>query len=398
MHVRQALSRWLEQRLVVRHAMRADALIRVVQALVLGGKAALTQLGRNRAGSAQIKHHIKAVDRLLGNELLHAECAAIYRAIAQTLLHGVPSPVLTVDWFDFECGGSRKWAMLQAAVPVGGRTVVIFARVFPFKRYNSPGAHREFLHALKLVLPDDCKPIIITDAGFRGPWFRAVEALGWDWVGRIRNKIKFFNDQTGRWAFTDSLYRLATPTARFVGNVVLSKRRAYSFNLYLVRAHAPARSGRRKPNQRRPYSNRYRSLHRSPWLLATSLPHEPGCERRIQNLYATRMQIEEMFRDGKSHRFGFGLRYARSRSLHRLQVLLLLVALATLVLWLVGLAGRSRDLARGLQANTVRHRFVLSTPFVGRLLLLRRLATFPPGAIDASLAELRALLARPVLA
>ena len=36
-------------------------------------KAALTQLGRNRAGSAGVKHHIKAVDRLLGNGHLHRE-------------------------------------------------------------------------------------------------------------------------------------------------------------------------------------------------------------------------------------------------------------------------------------------------------------------------------------
>ena len=393
MHVRQVLSRWLEQRTVVGHATRAAALVRVVQALVLGGKAALTQLGRNRAGSAHVKHHIKAVDRLLGNAHLHRESSDIYRAIAATLFAKVPRPVLTVDWSDFECGGSRSWAMLQAAVPIGGRAVVVYSRVFPFARYNSPGAHREFLNGLKLVLPEQCRPILITDAGFRGPWFRAVEALGWDWVGRIRNKIKYLNEQTGRWCFTDSLYKLATPVTRYIGNVVLSPRHGYSFGLYLVRAHAPARGGRRKSNNRRPSSKMYRKLHRAPWLLATSLPHQPGCEPRIKHLYAMRMQIEETLRDGKSHRFGFGLRYARSSSLHRIQVLLLLVALATLVLWLVGLAGRARNLARHLQANTVRRRLVLSTPFVGRLLLVRRIADFPPSVLNQSLAQLRDLVA-----
>ena len=179
--------------------MRAMALVRVVQALVMGGKAALTQMGRNRAGEAHVKHHIKAVDRLLGNRHLHREWASVYKAIAQTLLAKVQRPVLTVDWSDFECGGNRKWAMIQASVPVGGRAVVIYASAFPFKRYNSPSAHREFLLGLKAVLPNHCRPILITDAGFRGPWFRAVEALGWDWVGRVRNKIKYLNEQTGRW-------------------------------------------------------------------------------------------------------------------------------------------------------------------------------------------------------
>ncbi len=283
MHVRQVLSRWLEQRTVIGHSMRAAALTRVVQALVLGGKAALTQLGRSRTGSAHVKHHIKAVDRLLGNEHLHRECASIYRAIARTLLGGVSRPVLTVDWSDFECGGSRKWALIQAAVPIGGRAVVIYSRIFPFKRYNSPGAHREFLQGLKLVLPDECRPIVVTDAGFRGPWFRAVEALGWDWVGRIRNKIKYLNEESGRWCFTDALYKLATPVTRYVGNVLLSPRHSYRFGLYLVRAHAPAQGGRRKPNNRRPNAKMYRKLHRAPWLLGTSLPHEPGCERRIKD-------------------------------------------------------------------------------------------------------------------
>jgi hypothetical protein len=142
----------------------------------------------------------------------------------------------------------------------------------------------------------------------------------------------------------------------------------------------------------------YRKLHRAPWLLATSLTHVRGNERRIKQLYATRMQIEETLRDGKSHRFGFGLRYARSGSLQRIQVLLLLVALATLVLWLVGLAGRAQNLARQLQANTVSHRLVLSTPFVGRLLLLRRLADFPSSVLDRALAQLRTLISQPIAA
>ena len=392
MHVRRLLSRWLEQREVIGHAMRAMALVRVVQALVMGGKAALTQMGRNRAGEAHVKHHIKAVDRLLGNRHLHSEWTRIYRAIAQTLLAKVRRPALVVDWSDFECGGSRKWAMIQASVPVGGRAVVIYARAFPFKRYNSPGAHREFLLGLKAVLPSICRPILITDAGFRGPWFRAVEALEWDWVGRVRNKIKYLNEQTGRWCFTDSLYKLASPITRYIGSVLLSRRFGYRFRLYLVRAYAPARGGRRKSNNRRPNSKMYRKLHRAPWLLATSLPHERGSERRIKQLYATRMQIEETFRDTKSHRFGFGLRYARSSSLHRIQVLLLLVALATLVLWLVGLAAGAHNLARRFQANTISHRAVLSTPFLGRQLLLRRSTELPVSAFDQALERLCSLI------
>lgn len=170
--------------------------------------------------------------------------------------------------------------MIKAAVPVGGRAVVLYARVFPFTRYNSPAAHREFSRGLQSILPEGCRPIIVTDAGFRGPWFRAVEALGWDWVGRIRNKIKFLNEQTGRWCFTDSLYPSATPETRYIGQVALSRRHGYRFRLYLVRAYARARGGRRKTLHRRPNVRLYRKLHRAPWLLATSLAHEPACRSK----------------------------------------------------------------------------------------------------------------------
>lgn len=85
----------------------------VVQALLLGGQASLTLLGRSRTGGAHVKHHVKAVDRLLGNKLLHQELGGIYRAIAHSLFVGNQRPVLAVDWSDFECGKERRWPCLR---------------------------------------------------------------------------------------------------------------------------------------------------------------------------------------------------------------------------------------------------------------------------------------------
>jgi hypothetical protein len=359
-----------------------------------GGKLSLTHLGRSLSGPAQVKHQIKTVDRLLGNQHLQRERDGIYRAIARTLLLGNKQPIIIVDWSDFELG--RQWLMLKAAVPVGGRAISLYERVFPFKRYNSPGAHREFLRALRSILPEDCRPIIVTDAGFRGPWFREVEALGWNWVGRIRNRIKYYREQTGRWCFTDSLYPEATTVPRYVGEVALSRRHGYRFQLYLVRAYKPRvgrppRSGPKGTN-----TTMYRRLHRAPWLLATSLPHDHGSERRIKQLYGLRMQIEETFRDLKCHRWGFGLRYARCNEAKRLEILLLLGALATLVAWLVGLAGRGMQWHRHLQANTERKRQVLSTFFIGRQILLRPDQDLPLPAIALALLTLKNHISHPL--
>ena len=85
--------------------------------------------------------------------------------MAKTLLSGVKRPVLAVDRADFELG--RQWVMINAAVPIGGRAVSIYEQVYPFKRYNSPGAHRGFLAALEAVLPEGCRPIGITTGVMR---------------------------------------------------------------------------------------------------------------------------------------------------------------------------------------------------------------------------------------
>ncbi|MFH0342714.1 MAG: hypothetical protein ACHBNF_11415 [Chromatiales bacterium] len=77
------------------------------------------------------------------------------------------------------------------------------------------------------------------------------------------------------------------------------------------------------------------------------------------------MQIEESFRDMKSARFGRTLEFHRSRDPQRLAILLLILAPALLVLWLIGRIAEERGLMRHYQANTVRHRKVLSVIFLG---------------------------------
>jgi hypothetical protein len=182
------LHRWLRRACPAVHAARAAAVVTVVEALVRGAKLALTPLGRNLRSAAFAKHSIKRVDRLLGNRHLQRERADIYRAVAHWLLAATPRPVLLIDWAD--CGGgtrTRRWVLLRAAVPLGGRAVPVYEEVHPLGRYGSPRTHRRFLQHLRAVLPAGCTPILVTDAGFRGPWFREVERVGWDWIGRVRN-------------------------------------------------------------------------------------------------------------------------------------------------------------------------------------------------------------------
>ena len=76
--------------------------------------------------------------------------------------------------------------------------------------------------------------------------------------------------------------------------------------------------------------------------------------------YQLRMQMEESFRDMKNARLGLHF-----RSAEQLSILVLIGTLATEVAWLVGHSMQRFGLQRHYQANTTRHRPVLSTFFVG---------------------------------
>jgi hypothetical protein len=82
---------------------------------------------------------------------------------------------------------------------------------------------------------------------------------------------------------------------------------------------------------------------------------EPAAQAIVAT-YALRMKIEETFRDAKNHRFGWSLRDVRSRSGERLTVLLLLVALGTIAVTLLGFEAERRRVPRAYQANTVSRR------------------------------------------
>src|SRR5262249_554254 len=119
---------------------------------------------------------------------------------------------------------------------------------------------------------------------------------------------------------------------------------------------------RRRPGPKRPpprckEERELRQAALDPWLLATSLPD--GDAQHIVGLYKKRMQIEETFRDAKSHRFGWSMADVRLSSPQRTAALLMLGSLALVVVTLIGMSAEARGAHRAYQANT-RARRVLS--------------------------------------
>ena len=168
------------------HLKRLTALLSCVAGALRGQRLTLTELGRALPSQARVKHSIKRVDRLLGNVHLGSERFGIYQMIARWLLTGTQRPVIVVDWSDLTA--DRRWQLLRAALPVGGRTLTLYEEVHPLRHLGNRRVHGAFLRQLKTILPAAATPIVVTDAGFKAPWFKALTRMGWHWIGRIRGQ------------------------------------------------------------------------------------------------------------------------------------------------------------------------------------------------------------------
>lgn len=371
MRVLQLLHKMITGTVPTLHSHRAEALIKGVESLLSGSFLTVTALGRCLNSPALTKHNIKRMDRLLSNPHLQSERPAIYQALCHSLCASHQRPVILVDWTDIV--DRDRLMLLRAALAVDGRAIPLYERIYPLKKYNTPRTHRQFLTELKSILPEGCCPIIVTDAGFRGPWFKAVEEQDWDWIGRIRNCVNYRLHSRHTWRRTEDLYYRANRHVRYLGPAELSSKRPYDCHLYLYKKPSRGRHANRSiVHTIRHSGDRYfRKQQKDPWLIATNLSPEELSAKQIMRLYGKRMQIEECFRDLKSDRFGFGLSLSRSKNIDRLNVLLLIAALATLCLWWTGYYARQQGWHLQFQANTVRDRHVLSIPFLALAVIQR---------------------------
>ena len=90
---------------------------------------------------------------------------------------------------------------------------------------------------------------------------------------------------------------------------------------------------------------------------------ELSAEKSIK-IYAKRMKIEHDFRDSKDPKWGMGMRESRSHDPMRLILQLMIGYLASFMLWLIGLCLESKGMHRDFQANSIKHKRVLSLIFL----------------------------------
>lgn len=381
----------VEEKLASVHAGRLAAVWRTVEALLVGGRLSLTALAHSLSSETSLKHRIKAIDRLLANEELHGELGCFYAALLHPLFHAFRfQPLIVVDWTEH-----GRVCVLSAAVVHDSRALPIYNEAHPRSSLGNDAVHRRFLGALKLLLPVDAKPIVVTDAGFQRPWFDEVSKMGWHFIGRIRNTTKYSYDRR-EWFSTKALYADATAKPRSLGIVHLRRERSAPVRFVLFKKKLKGRVHINKRGERSSRTDVRKCARRAqePWLLAVS-PGLPRNARFVANAYAARFQIEQTFRDTKNARYGWGAKLALSKTPGRVAVLYLIATYARLACELVGIAAERMNLQRHFQANTSRRR-VLSRFSLARL-VFRELAV-PIPALGEAMSELVDNIRSPALA
>lgn len=390
MHAESIVARFIEQALAPIHGARRRVLAAVVWAAMCGHVVSLSRLARGMVGrECAAKAALKRVDRLVGHARIEREVGIVAQALLVRLARWMNPLVLAVDWSAVTPGGT--FAELRAAVvwPGMGRGLTVYQRVYPAKLQGNRKVERSLLRDLSRMIPRGTRVIVISDAGFRTPWFRAVARLGWGWIGRVRrgNQVR-----RGDSLWRDALVwgKRATGQAVRWNDCELTCKQRMDCDLVVVRRARVGRKAYRCPGHGSlpKAAAEAKTSAREPWVLAHSIDLRDLRPDEIVALYGRRMQIEENFRDTKSLAFGMGTEIGRSRSALRLQALLLIATLASYLLWHLGQLAEAEGMARRFKLTTRKTR-ELSIVALAILLCAEQVIRFTPQAVAALHEKLR---------
>lgn len=336
---------------------QAKTLATLVAAALAAPRLTLAGLGRQAPGHTCVKHRIKRVWRFITNERvepLDVMKAVINRLVRRHVKKLKGRPLLvSLDWTKV-----RQMHVLMAAVVIKGRAIPLCWGSYRDRTLGkSQNALEEgLLLALKDMLGQQVKVIILADRGFgRTELGRFCQRVGFNYIIRIKDKVHVkFNGQSVRL----DRYPVHRGVCELHKNILYRQHDP-------VKQHVVIRWKKNLPRKRD-----------QPWYLMTNV--ELDCRstqaaRRISDLYGRRFDIEELFRDAKSHQFGYALGQTRITRPDRFDRLILVMVLAYLLLIGLGLWAR-RNLPPRLWASNNR-RDECSAFTIGRLLLDQRPTT-----------------------
>ena len=218
---------------------RLNSLTLACHALLECKTLTLTELGRNLPTKARTKHNIKRIDRLLGNRHLHKERLAVYRWHASFICSGNSMPIVLVDWSDIR--EQKRLMVLRAS---GGTTwsfyYFLWESVSAFRAMFKGGSW-PILADLASILPSNTTPLIVSDAGFKVPWYKSVEKLGWYWLSRVRGKVQYADLGAENWQPISNLHGTSSSRTKTLGYKRLTKSNPISCQIALYKSRPKGR-------------------------------------------------------------------------------------------------------------------------------------------------------------
>lgn len=365
MQLMKLLHKTFEKELPFIHKSRLKNLLNASETAIRSNKLTLTGLGRELANRNKECSNIQKIDRLLGNLHLQKELKQFYKIMSSYLIHEGATYWIHIDWTCIN--STTNLYALRASLSMSGRSIVIYEECHPKKKENNHATHKNFLNQLKELLPPSCKLIIVTDAGFRANWFHHVLKLGWDFVGRLRNKNLVLLESASDWQLSRTFFATADGKPKYLGHGLLTKEGKVPAHFVVYKGVSKNRHkmNKNKKQSQSGKSKRHANSNKEPWLLVTSLPVSSYNANLAVNIYRQRMRIEENIRDTKCPYYGFGLKKSLSKSAERVRILLLIAAIATFTAWIAGIETIMRGKASDFQAHSAKITNALSIVFLG---------------------------------
>jgi hypothetical protein len=294
---------------------QAKTLADLTAAALSVGRATLAALGRHLAGDTTAKHRIKRVWRFCANR--RVEASAGMAGVIGRLTRRRKKPLLVaLDWV-----AVRDFHTLMAAAVRRGRAVPLLWASYPervlFRSQNS--LEEGLLRLLRSLVPAGVRVIVLADRGFgRAELAKTCRDIGVSFVFRIKPDVRVHHRRY-RGRLDD--FPIRPGCWRTLTGAEYRSDRAVTVNIAIRWKKGPPRK------------------RDEPWFLMTDLSRNAVA---ISDLYARRMTVEELFRDGKSCRNGSALRLTQLTRADRLDRLLLVLALAYILLTGLGAIARAR--------------------------------------------------------
>lgn len=313
----QCISPWIRLHLPTLHPVVQHRLIQLATGLMETVDVRVEQLATGSAFRATPVSNATQVRRILRDERLTVETVLDPLIRSVLAAHRADTLCLCID----ESHHTDRVRILQIVIATDAMALPI--RFFLYDPHAAwADDARQCLYALAQVIPPHLRVIVLADRVHAGmPFLACIEALGWGYVFRLscQTHVK----TTKGWQMVGQLHPRRYPTRR-IEQVALWKQRSWTTNLVIHRHERPGHQP-------------------VVWYLATNLPPTAVCCL----LYALRWWQERGFLRLKSD--GFGWERSRITDIKRVTALLVGVACATWLLWMLG---RQRDRRPSLRPTT----------------------------------------------